>query len=137
MPHREEERSANQKDPYCYCYTHKRYYVEEVGCQLCYIGQLNPKATATQVPELKQCHLCHQISLFWNEQVKRFECLNSRCEKSYSGEEYEAVTAFRFDEILKCPRCGEVAVRWNRYFVYYECGECKKAFAKDEMVKPQ
>jgi hypothetical protein len=156
MPNREDEFWAGQKDGLRYCYKHKRYYDERVGCQLCYIDELNLEIAVNQVPELKQCPQCKERSLFWNEYARQFECLNLRCKKTYSKEKFDrsggqqggvdslrnpvveetersVKEAPRFDQVLKCPRCGQTSVLWNRYFVYYECGSCRKAFAQDEM----
>lgn len=137
MPNREDERWAGQKDDLCYCYTHKRYYDERVGCQRCYIDHLNLKIAVDaipQTPELEQCPQCKRKSLFWNKFARQFECLDLSCGRTYSKEEYEAATAPRFDETLKCLRCGRKSVVWNRPFVHYECKSCHKTFTRGEMT---
>jgi len=35
MPKREDDYWANQKEGLRYCNKHKRYYKEDIGCQLC------------------------------------------------------------------------------------------------------
>jgi transposase-like protein len=137
MPNREDERWAGQKDDLCYCYTHKRYYDDRVGCQRCYVDHLNLKIAVDaipQTPELEHCPQCKRKSLFWNKCARQFECLEPRCRKTYSEEEYKAATALRLDETLKCLRCGLTAVKWNRHFVYFECGSCHKTFTREEMT---
>jgi transposase-like protein len=137
MPNREDETWAGQKDDLCYCYTHKRYYDEKVGCQRCYTDHLNLKIAIDaipQAPELKHCPQCKRESLFWNKYARQFECLDLSCKKTYTKEEYEAATALRLDETLKCLRCGQTSVVWNRPFVCYECKSCHKTFSREEVT---
>lgn len=80
MPSRYNEFYANLKQDLRYCVKHERYYNVKFGCQLCYLID-NEKVALTlpQVP-VYQCPTCEQMSLFWNAEFYRYECLNKACQ---------------------------------------------------------
>lgn len=84
MPKREDESWVSKKSDLRYCSRHKRYYDVKVGCQLCYLDELNLKKEVEEIPQLQQCPECKQKSLFWNKDYRLYECLNRDCKKRFA-----------------------------------------------------
>jgi len=93
MPNREDEYWASQKEgDLKYCYKHKRYYKAEIGCQICYLEELNTGDKVKrdqQEIKLVKCPRCLEISLFWISQNDIYECMNKRCRLTFKKEELE------------------------------------------------
>ena len=79
MPKREDDFWASQKEGLKYCARHKRYYREDVGCQLCYYENSRAAGTEKEIPKLQECPRCHEHSLFYNDRDGIYECLNRKC----------------------------------------------------------
>jgi len=83
MPKREDERWRADKEHLRYCSKHERYYYAK--CQLCEQEELSlrkifvEKQRRGELQELEQCPVCKRKSLFWNNDTKHYECLNSAC----------------------------------------------------------
>jgi hypothetical protein len=80
------------KDGLGYCVKHKRYYLAEIGCQLCgYDNQGKQRsedlALKVDVPKLFKCIACENVSLLFDEKTSRYQCMNKKCLEVYTQEE--------------------------------------------------
>jgi hypothetical protein len=85
MPKREDDFWASQKEGLRYCSKHKRYYREEYGCQLCQLEEAGKNQNSENSPNtLDMCPACNKPSLFWNNSIGLYECLNKKCRRNFT-----------------------------------------------------
>jgi len=91
MPRREDEYYVSQKEGLLYCYTHKRYYRRDIGCQGCAEDsrKLRDEFSLLERPQLQKCPKCKQESLMWNRTFLLYECVNHKCKKTFAYRELE------------------------------------------------
>jgi len=87
MPRREDERWSAEGNPLRYCWKHRCYYDEHIGCQECGAGETDVRNQTGGTPPLKICPKCGHKSVFWNSSLSVYECLNRACRKKFTKDE--------------------------------------------------
>ena len=82
----QDERWALQNENPMYCYKHKQYYATE--CNACRFEQVasreKPADNSQEGGELRDCPVCKETSLYWNQFTKLYECFNPRCKLNFT-----------------------------------------------------
>jgi len=92
MPKREDDFWASQKEGLRYCSKHKRYYWEDLGCQLCWLEESSfDREVKDNPPKLGICPNCHKLSLFLNNSTNLYECLNTKCKRRFTRDELQSL----------------------------------------------
>ncbi len=101
-------------------------------------------------PELKKCPNCRHKSLFWNNQLMLYECLNLQCRHTFSRSDPNLAYRDTTDRetppqsptedrpsLEECPRCRAVSLFWNKGTEVYEClnPNCKGRFIPEDLHK--
>ena len=84
-PKREDETINNDGSDLRYCWKHKQYYSDDIGCQQCWIETQKNNDRNNPI-DLNVCPVCLAKSLFFNKTTTLYECLNPRCRRAYSQE---------------------------------------------------